>query len=1494
MNLPRLLLALAVTVSTALPTSAAAQATTALWLQYETQPASVFQYPDSTPAVNATPTHVSLQAGAYRIEIDAGNGATLLPGAYEGATRWPFSPPGPGLDLVTGSFGCNTSTGRFVVLESAFDGNQVIRLAIDFEHHCEGGPNATYGELRVNSSVPITANRAPGWTTPDPFNFRARSFLTPGAEVLSDIATIYGINAPAPISVEGGQYSINGGPFTADPGVVNNRDKVRLLGTAPAAVSSSATARLTVGSRTVPFTMSTYSEGAPVTAIWLQGTGDYVFGTRTLLAYSPDWSIGASGTSTKFSWSMTTGAEWWSLGLKPASPGSWAIGSYEQAVRTPFAGNAPGVEFTGDGRGCNTIAGRFSVLEATYDGSGNLASFAADFEQRCDGGAPLYGEVRWNSAIPFTFERPADWTRPDPFGFPSRNAVSAGATVISNSAGIYGINAPAPIQVTHGEYRIDGGPWTSAPGTVSNRSRVELRVTASPTAGETVTASLDVGGVVASFSVRTYMPGDTMSALYYVSSPGDWVGGGEEVIGLPPQWTVTPSTYSSPGYISFSINGAEGAYAWLDIAAPPGSVLAPGPYEGAARAPFRGTSPGIDFSANSHGCNTIAGRFVVLDVAWNGNTLSRFAADFEQHCEINGPPLYGEIRYNSDKPISALKPAGTTTPNPFGFAPLQMVMPSTLVESSVATIYGINAPSPISIVGGEYSVDGGPWTSAAGTVNNLAHVKVRLTTSAAAGATATATLTVGGLSAVFSARTYVPGDAISGAYVYSTPGDWAGQGQEFLALAPAWVIAPNQVTRNAVSFTMTGPQGQWIPVSFAAAGTSDLATGIYENAVRTSFRGPSPGIEYVGACNRVYGRFVVLDIAWNVDGTLARFAANFQQSCDGGPWLYGEIRYKSAVVLLPLKPAGATLPDAFQLQVVGFSRPGEWRVANEIPIWGVNADVPISITGGEYSINGGPFTSASGIAHNRDRIVVRVKAPLVQGADATATLRAGGVAAPLSVHTASHADKFTGIAVKGWPGNPKPAAITWAPGAQIAQLGYKRFMASLQTATGDTIALDVSTPFVGMPLPPPQQLLQPGVYVVNPNDPSGVSAALMASFAGLGCSAPSGQVIVHELVVGSDNATLDRAAVDAEFSCGYGAPVTMEVRQHSSIPFSSFAPVFTTVARRDLDGDGHDDLLWSGPGGVLGAWTMNGLDITGAAALGGSGVQPGVLHADFDGDGHIDLVETNTDGSVVLWLQDGLARKSSITLMGPGAQYQPVFVADFDGDGHPDILWRHVAGSYAVWFMNGTSFASSIGLFNGATSYRVMQLGDFDGDGRADLLGLGPDGSIRAWSFKGASQPVESTLLAGGLGWTPLFVADFTGDGRSDVLLRHDDGTYGQWIMNGPAIQSGKIVLGGGTGWEVTAVADLDGDGRSDLIWSHPAGSVGAWRVFGDRFQPTLILGDGSGWHVVATADVNGDGKADLVWRHDDGSYGLWLMDGPTPRSYRAILNGGSGWEVVR
>jgi hypothetical protein len=138
------------------------------------------------------------------------------------------------------------------------------------------------------------------------------------------------------------------------------------------------------------------------TFVWLDSPpGEYVGGG---FARRIDTRDGAFAASVNFAGGVSIafhGASPFALDLAAPRGERLQPGTYEGVRRFPsHTDDRAGLGVSSEGRGCNTLAGRFVVLEATYDAGGQIERFAADFEQRCDEGLPLLGSVRFNSAVP--------------------------------------------------------------------------------------------------------------------------------------------------------------------------------------------------------------------------------------------------------------------------------------------------------------------------------------------------------------------------------------------------------------------------------------------------------------------------------------------------------------------------------------------------------------------------------------------------------------------------------------------------------------------------------------------------------------------------------------------------------------------------------------------------------------------------------------------------------------------------------------------------------------------------------------------------------------------------------------------------------------------------------------------------------------------------------------------------------------------------------------
>ena len=83
------------------------------------------------------------------------------------------------------------------------------------------------------------------------------------------------------------------------------------------------------------------------------------------------------------------------LEFRAPSNGHLGAGQFTNAERAPFVtGKAPGLDVNGDGRGCNTLGGRFAIKTLTWTSAGTVAEMDVLFEQHCEGMGPaLLGEL---------------------------------------------------------------------------------------------------------------------------------------------------------------------------------------------------------------------------------------------------------------------------------------------------------------------------------------------------------------------------------------------------------------------------------------------------------------------------------------------------------------------------------------------------------------------------------------------------------------------------------------------------------------------------------------------------------------------------------------------------------------------------------------------------------------------------------------------------------------------------------------------------------------------------------------------------------------------------------------------------------------------------------------------------------------------------------------------------------------------------------------------
>ncbi len=199
------------------------------------------------------------------------------------------------------------------------------------------------------------------------------------------------------------------------------------------------------------------------------------------------------------------------------------------------------------------------------------------------------------------------------------------------------------------------------------------------------------------------------------------------------------------------------------------------------------------------------------DASWGRqhikSTLGGITADLTGASRSN-PTDAGAYDKDSDFP-SIAEPAASATdtiPTAYAFSDKTGVARSATIESDPLLILGINAGTNIRVIGGEYSVNGGAFTAAGGTINNYDAVKVRATSSSSYSTASTVVLTVGGVSDTFSFTTEVyVADAVPNIFAFTDQNDVVLNADiESNSIGVSGINVPAQISITGGEFSING------------------------------------------------------------------------------------------------------------------------------------------------------------------------------------------------------------------------------------------------------------------------------------------------------------------------------------------------------------------------------------------------------------------------------------------------------------------------------------------------------------------------------------------------------------------------------------------------------------------------------------------------------------------------------------------------------------------
>ncbi len=298
----------------------------------------------------------------------------------------------------------------------------------------------TVGSVSSPFVVSSVARRA----TPDIFRFPPMIGANADTEYVSAPVTVSDVNAAVSVSVTGGRYSINGGTWTTADGLAVNGDTIRVAVTAASGLGSSASANLTVGNRSAPF--SVINKGADTVPDPIRFSGP----VRALPALGQTSStITVKGISAPTSIVSTDGTAF--------------------QINGGVFSAAPGVVNSGDRVALYVVAG--PMLNDIRTGSITIGGVSASFE------------VQSTAAVDQV---------PDAFAFRALSVPPA-TEAISSPVAVTNINTLTDIKISGAEYNVNGGPYTAQNGQVKAGDIVTLKMLSPSSSGQAKSATLTIG-----------------------------------------------------------------------------------------------------------------------------------------------------------------------------------------------------------------------------------------------------------------------------------------------------------------------------------------------------------------------------------------------------------------------------------------------------------------------------------------------------------------------------------------------------------------------------------------------------------------------------------------------------------------------------------------------------------------------------------------------------------------------------------------------------------------------------------------------------------------------------------------------------------------------------------------------------------------------------------------------------------------------------------------
>ena len=346
----------------------------------------------------------------------------------------------------------------------------------------------------------------------------------------------------------------------------------------------------------------------------------------------------------------------------------------------------------------------------------------------------------------------------------------------------------------------------------------------------------------------------------------------------------------------------------------------------------------------------------------------------------------------------------------------------------------------------------------------------------------------------------------------------------------------------------------------------------------------------------------------------------------------------------------------------------------------------------------------------------------------------------------------------------------------------------------------------------------------------------------------------------------------------YSLTTTTKILQQKWIAKTGFSGVSGVLAA-DINGDGIDEVLYAGKGGIT---ALNGRDGSTIWKVLDSGIgdhaQPQM--ADLNNDGILEiiiplespaglLVLHANNGSTYWRLQSGLGKET----------YASPVVFDIDGNGYPTIF---IASTDIYSGLSGTGRISAIS-YDGRILYQNfvwrpcsggLSIADTDGDGEFEIY-MGErnmylndsqygdndygKGVVSFWARNLTIRWCRPEIFCSSQ--IPM-IADVNNDGILDIIIGDLEG--GLAVLNatdGSTIKMTRGIPQNAPTHYQPCVYDIDGDGNLEMLMADPHDTTSDDLVIWDlvKWQIDARIYIGKCFYGPQVADVTGDGVMEII-----------------------------------